>query len=97
MTRLDSASYLHPLFVFRISRRFLSSFSHASYADHQYKSLSLASDRDFEVVPALRSVIVLDDFTLPELDPDEAWEHVYASDADDTTSAPSYAKIAALN
>ncbi|KAG6856823.1 hypothetical protein H0H87_000296 [Tephrocybe sp. NHM501043] len=56
-----------------------------------------ASDRDFEVVPALRSVIVLDDFTLPELDPDEAWEHVYASDADDTTSAPSYAKIAALN
>ncbi|KAG6853543.1 hypothetical protein C0991_003401 [Blastosporella zonata] len=60
-----------------------------------------APDRDFELVPALRSVIVLDDFSVPELDPDEPWEHIYASDADDTlplrTPELSYAKIAALN
>ncbi|KAG6917373.1 hypothetical protein DXG01_002748 [Tephrocybe rancida] len=58
--------------------------------------------RDFEIVPALRSVIVLDDFSVPELDPDEPWEHVYASDASESPApAPtpelSYAKIAALN
>ncbi|KAG6834444.1 hypothetical protein H0H93_009587 [Arthromyces matolae] len=68
---------------------------------------------DFEVVPPLRSVIVLDDIALPELEYDEPWEHVYASDASSSsedsegptatrmdTNKPvslTYAKIAALN
>ncbi|KAG6886471.1 hypothetical protein C0992_003794, partial [Termitomyces sp. T32_za158] len=57
-------------------------------------------EQDFEVVPPLRSVIVLDDITTPEFDFDEPWEHVYASDADTNDNYRpelSYAKIAALN
>ncbi|KAH0591381.1 hypothetical protein J132_11032 [Termitomyces sp. J132] len=59
-------------------------------------------EQDFEVVPPIRSVIVLDDITTPELDVDEPWEHVYASDADDNDTQNhhtelSYAKIVALS
>ncbi|KAG6884035.1 hypothetical protein C0993_001949 [Termitomyces sp. T159_Od127] len=55
-------------------------------------------EQDFEVVPPLRSVIVLDDIATPELDFDEPWEHVYASDADNNHRPElSYAKIVALH
>ncbi|RDB19493.1 hypothetical protein Hypma_013456 [Hypsizygus marmoreus] len=52
---------------------------------------------DFEVIPHIRSVIVLDDNIPPDLDFDEPWEHIYGVDDDQTTHEPSYAKIAALN
>ncbi|KAG6811272.1 hypothetical protein H0H92_008266 [Tricholoma furcatifolium] len=54
---------------------------------------------DFELVPAVRSVIVLDDASVvPEPDFEEPWEHVYASDAEEGRSPElTYAKIAALN
>ncbi|KAG6901362.1 hypothetical protein C0995_012976 [Termitomyces sp. Mi166 len=59
-------------------------------------------EQDFELVPPLRSVIVLDDITAPaELDLDEPWEHVCASDADEkydpTEFRVSYANIVALS
>lgn len=53
-------------------------------------------DGDFEFVPPVRSVIVLDDNTTPEIDFDEPWEHIYGTD-DNRTSEPSYADIASLN
>ncbi|KAK0209251.1 hypothetical protein DFS33DRAFT_1241720, partial [Desarmillaria ectypa] len=41
-----------------------------------------AFQSDFEVIPHVRSVIVLDDFT-PDLAADEPWEHIYGeSDSD---------------
>ncbi|KAG5642019.1 hypothetical protein DXG03_003792 [Asterophora parasitica] len=52
---------------------------------------------DFEVVPHIRSVIVLDDTTVPDVDFGEPWEHVDANEVNDHTPNPSYAKIAALN
>ncbi|GLB43623.1 hypothetical protein LshimejAT787_1401350 [Lyophyllum shimeji] len=57
-------------------------------------------EADFEVVPPVRSVIVLDDKTTPDLDFNDPWEHVYAEDATEQHTherVPSYAKIAALN
>ncbi|KAF5385018.1 hypothetical protein D9615_001022 [Tricholomella constricta] len=54
-------------------------------------------DSGFEVVPPIRSVIVLDDTIAPDLDFDEPWEHVSTDDADEREPEPSYAKIAALN
>ncbi|KAK0501138.1 hypothetical protein EDD18DRAFT_1348626 [Armillaria luteobubalina] len=44
---------------------------------------------DFEVIPHIRSVIVLDDFT-PDLAADEPWEHI---DAEPVSKAPSYAQV----
>lgn len=53
---------------------------------------------DFEVIPHIRSVIVLDDNMTPDLDFDEPWEHIYATEDDEHTShEPSYATIASLN
>ena len=54
-------------------------------------------DGDFEVIPPIRSVIVLDDDTTPDLDFDEPWEHIYGVEDVSTTHEPSYAKIASLN
>ncbi|KAF8167259.1 hypothetical protein B0H34DRAFT_8602 [Crassisporium funariophilum] len=48
---------------------------------------------DFEVIPPLRSVIVLDDMTeVHDMDVDEPWEHVSA-DEDREDLEPSYATI----
>ncbi|KAK0185203.1 hypothetical protein F5146DRAFT_1071880 [Armillaria mellea] len=44
---------------------------------------------DFEVIPHIRSVIVLDDFA-PDLAADEPWEHI---DAEPVSKAPSYAQV----
>ncbi|KAF8079205.1 hypothetical protein FPV67DRAFT_1467872 [Lyophyllum atratum] len=57
---------------------------------------------DFEVVPPIRSVIVLDDSAAPDIDFNEPWEHVYADDSDASEPhaherEPSYAKIASLS
>lgn len=49
---------------------------------------------DFEVIPNVRSVIVLDDHISATPDVDEPWEHVTAEDAE-KDSAPSYAQIVA--
>ncbi|KAG5634633.1 hypothetical protein H0H81_001323 [Sphagnurus paluster] len=65
------------------------------YTDLLSVSFPLGGRTDFEVVPPIRSVIVLDDAIMPDLDFDEPWEHVGLDDADEP--APSYAKIAALN
>ncbi|KDQ62919.1 hypothetical protein JAAARDRAFT_188558 [Jaapia argillacea MUCL 33604] len=55
-----------------------------------------SSDADYEVVPHVRSVIVLpDDFTDGDLELDEPWEHVSSSEDDDETKSkiPSYAQV----
>jgi hypothetical protein len=46
-------------------------------------------EADFEVIPHIRSVIVLDDFA-PDLAADEPWEHI---DAEPVSKAPSYAQV----
>ncbi|TDL20928.1 hypothetical protein BD410DRAFT_899208 [Rickenella mellea] len=50
---------------------------------------------DFELIPHVRSVIVLEDHDFEEPNEDEAWEHVSGDDEDDTSSvkAPSYAEV----
>jgi hypothetical protein len=53
-------------------------------------------DGDFEVVPPIRSVIVLEDNATPDLDADEPWEHVSMADERPIHSL-SYAKVASLN
>ncbi|EMD32676.1 hypothetical protein CERSUDRAFT_118701 [Gelatoporia subvermispora B] len=51
---------------------------------------------DFEVIPTVRQVIVLEDGIALEAELDEPWEHISAEDADDKLeSAPSYADIVA--
>lgn len=57
-----------------------------------------STESDFEVIPHLRSVIVLDDIATHDLTIDEPWEHIYGeSESDDqgSTKEPSYAKILA--
>ncbi|KAF9016320.1 hypothetical protein BDZ89DRAFT_1075752 [Hymenopellis radicata] len=53
-------------------------------------------DSDFEVVPSVRSVIVLDDF-IPDVSADEPWEHLSDSESDSasstSTSPPTYAQV----
>ncbi|KAH8094675.1 hypothetical protein BXZ70DRAFT_352992 [Cristinia sonorae] len=50
---------------------------------------------DFEVLPSLRQVVALDDRLDGELEADEPWEHLSATDEDDSKDA-SYAKVAAF-
>lgn len=51
---------------------------------------------DFEVVPGSRSVIVLDDYELPEPSVNEPWEYLDLDDEDRGTShKPSYAEVVA--
>jgi len=50
---------------------------------------------DFEVVPHIRSVIVLDDFCSDEKDVEEPWEHVHGDD-DEKANIPSYAEIVTI-
>ncbi|OSX66796.1 hypothetical protein POSPLADRAFT_1175479 [Postia placenta MAD-698-R-SB12] len=52
---------------------------------------------DFEVIPAVRSVIVLDDSVAVTPEVDEPWEHISAEDGEDGVAdpPPSYAQIAA--
>jgi len=52
-------------------------------------------DGDFEVVPHIRSVIVLDDNISHDAEPDEPWEHIDFDDEDDEAEL-SYAQIAKL-
>jgi hypothetical protein len=49
-------------------------------------------EADFEVIPLPRPVIVLDEFTMHDMDVDEPWEHVYSNE-DEKGDAPSYAEI----
>jgi len=55
------------------------------------------SEGDFVLISS-RSVIVLDDFTPPNLQLDEPWEHIYGSDAEESIAetppkGPSYADV----
>jgi len=53
-----------------------------------------STEGDFEVVPHVRSVIVLDDSITPDIELDEPWEHVEGvKDHQPTAPALSYAKI----
>jgi len=47
---------------------------------------------DFEVIPLPRQVIVLDEFTIPDIDVDEPWEHV-RGDHKEKADSLSYAEI----
>jgi len=47
---------------------------------------------DFEVIPPPRSVIVLDEFTVHDMDVDEPWEYVDGDDGE-KVDGPSYAEI----
>jgi len=47
---------------------------------------------DFEVIPLPRQVIVLDEFTVYDMDIDEPWEHVDRHD-DEKVGGPSYAAV----
>lgn len=53
-------------------------------------------DGDFEVVPHVRPVIVLEDNVIPELDIDEPWEHVSLVE-EHPVNALSYSKVTSLN
>jgi hypothetical protein len=58
--------------------------------------LTSSADSDFEVVPHVRSVIVLDDIVAHEITIDEPWEHIYGDKPEDSLAkTPSYAKILA--
>jgi len=46
---------------------------------------------DFEVIPLPHQVIVLDEFTVNDMEVDEPWEHVNGDD--DKVDVPSYAEI----
>ncbi|KAH9947076.1 hypothetical protein B0H21DRAFT_740245 [Amylocystis lapponica] len=51
---------------------------------------------DFEVIPSVRSVIVLDEHAAAELEIDEPWEHVTADDQEgEKVEPPSYARVVA--
>ncbi|KAI0964588.1 hypothetical protein AcW1_001375 [Taiwanofungus camphoratus] len=50
---------------------------------------------DFEVIPAVRSVIVLDEFIVPEPEVEEPWEYVSVDGEADTVVPPSYAQVVA--
>lgn len=52
----------------------------------------LLSEGDFEVIPPPRSVIVLDEFSVHDMDVDEPWEHV-SGDMDEKAEGLSYAQI----
>ncbi|KAJ7573475.1 hypothetical protein C8J56DRAFT_804401 [Mycena floridula] len=52
------------------------------------------SDSEFEVIPHLKSVIVLDDIASNDFGIDEPWEHVFGDD-DSDVKAPSYATVLA--
>jgi len=54
------------------------------------------NDSDFEVVPHIRSVIVLDDVGTRDVSVDEPWEHIYGED-DLPVKAPSYATVLSSN
>jgi len=49
-------------------------------------------EADFEVVPLPRSVVVLDEFTVHDMDIEEPWEHVYGGESE-KSDTPSYAEI----
>jgi len=49
---------------------------------------------DFEVIAPIRSVIALDDVdNVHDMDEDEPWEHIYASDDVAQLARPSYARV----
>ncbi|OBZ68635.1 hypothetical protein A0H81_11539 [Grifola frondosa] len=53
---------------------------------------------DFEIVPNIPSVIVLDDYTMAEPEMDEPWEHIMVDELEEkaiTVEAPSYARVVA--
>jgi len=50
------------------------------------------SEGDFEVIPLPRQVIVLDEFSIHDMDIDEPWECVDGDD-DGKADGPSYAEI----
>jgi len=47
---------------------------------------------DFEVIPLPRQVIVLDEFTVHDMDVDEPWEYVDGGNRE-MVDSPSYAEI----
>ena len=47
---------------------------------------------DFEIIPLPRPVIVLDEFTVHDMNVDEPWEYVQDHD-DEKVDSPSYAEI----
>jgi hypothetical protein len=52
------------------------------------------AEGDFEVIPHIRSVIVLDDIVSQDLVIDEPWEHIYGNDEEDASAKGlSYAKV----
>jgi hypothetical protein len=55
------------------------------------------AERDFEFIPHIRSVIVLDDVFGDDIDEEEAWEHVLLEDElDEKIQCPSYAQVVAI-
>ena len=71
----------------------------ARVARGKKKGLKGGLDGDFEVIPAMPSVIVLDekDFTVPDVNAEEAWECIDDEDVGEkeTKVKASYAKVAA--
>lgn len=55
------------------------------------------NDSDFEVIPHLRSVIVLDDVATRDVAVNEPWEHIYGQDDDTPVKAPTYATVLSSN
>jgi hypothetical protein len=58
------------------------------------RHLHFITEGDYEFIPHVRSVIVLDDgFSSDEHEQDEAWEHVHG---EEKTVGPSYAEVVAI-
>jgi hypothetical protein len=68
-----------------------------SLATSKQRSHNLVTEGDFEFVPHVRPVIVLDDVMTPDVEVDEPWEHVYGNDDEYPDKDPSYATIASFN
>jgi len=55
-----------------------------------------SKDQEFEFIPHIRSVIVLDDIPGDDKDSEEPWEHVQEDELDEKVHGPSYAEVVAI-
>lgn len=60
-------------------------------------STLLIAEGDFEVIPHVRSVIVLDDNTSKDLDMEDTWELIHSDEEEGSVKTPSYADVITLS
>lgn len=105
-TSVSAEVKLADLVTFRSKpRKGLGLGSRSRFSYRMSTDVLLAAEGDFEVVPHVRSVIVLDDAATRDIEVDEPWEHIYGEDNVNVnggaslsgsvtpTKAPSYADV----